>query len=354
MAEEKKTRIVYVSHKRSIGGLLLLVVLLVAWMGGGAWVRSHLLAKWRADAALCEMAHKHPLIARLVAPERAVQAADRFHLAYSDMESSNVLTAPVHIVNAVSAHRDLEGALVGPAMSEPEPPPVLSPPSAREARLAAWQGPQELSAPPNLASRIGIFDPHDWIELWRIEAHVSEADFAGNNDYGMGGDAPDLSLFVQRREVWLTQDKFSADVKPERPLRFRAKAEGFDVVLGDRDVLGTETLFRISGLRAVAGEVRSPKGSRIRLHWRHCSPAKGAKLITIMPNTPASRIDMQIGDVIVGWGDTPIDRYAQINDAKAAAGSAVRIPVRLWRDGRYFTVHVPPGQVGFVCENWRG
>lgn len=120
--DETSPKIVVVESQRRRGsGCVLAAVLLFAavWCIGGVAVRSRLLANWSEDYAVARQAREHPIIARLVASESAVRAAEEFSADYENLQSSNVFTAALYAFETVASHKRLSAALGG-ATSEPE------------------------------------------------------------------------------------------------------------------------------------------------------------------------------------------------------------------------------------------
>lgn len=91
----------------TVGGLALV------WALGGLWLRGRALATWRQDYEVAALGKRHPMIARLVASERAARAAENFARAYDDLDGANILTAPVYVVVALVAHNELAASLDG-------------------------------------------------------------------------------------------------------------------------------------------------------------------------------------------------------------------------------------------------
>lgn len=92
---------------------LTLIALALVWALGGLWLRGRALAAWRQDYEWAALGKRHPVIARLVASERAARAAENFARAYDDLNGANVATAPVYVVVALVAHNELAASLDG-------------------------------------------------------------------------------------------------------------------------------------------------------------------------------------------------------------------------------------------------
>lgn len=121
--DETEPTVVVIERRRGMGCVSIALVLFAAvWCIGGVTLRGRLLGDWNGDYQLSKQAREHPFIARLVAPESAVQAAEEFAADYESLQSSNMLTATLYCFEAVSSHRRLIAALGGGTSSETKAP----------------------------------------------------------------------------------------------------------------------------------------------------------------------------------------------------------------------------------------
>lgn len=102
-------------------GLLLVVVVAIAavWTYTGTTVKQTYLDRLYSDYTVTREAERHPIIARLVASETAVQAAEEFTADYKSLQESNILTAPIYVLQVHRSHRRLDVALNGPRQDAP-------------------------------------------------------------------------------------------------------------------------------------------------------------------------------------------------------------------------------------------
>lgn len=129
-------------RKGQLGLVLLLVFLVSAWCFGGLVARKQALNNMHSDYLACKLAREHPIISRLVAPEAAVRAAEKFAANYEGLERSNVFTALLHYFEVRAAHRELAEALGGNQGSEQpaQPQPTLRITSVEPGSNAASAG----------------------------------------------------------------------------------------------------------------------------------------------------------------------------------------------------------------------
>lgn len=356
-AGDKKTKIVYVDRKRGIG-LGAVLVLLLVWGGGGQWARSNLLARFGDTYLVSKLAAEHPIIARLVAPQPAVDAADRFKRAYEDLDNSNVLSAPFYLVPLLSANKELNEALGGAttpdAATKPEPVPA-------QTVQPRWEGskPAGINFDPVAGLRgdkLYGWEPVDWVELYRIDVSIAAADFAGNDDHdGLGGGAPDLSLSIGglAESVYLTQDAFSRSGKLPTPIALRLNAQGVRMSLFDRDAFAGEEVLSINGVTPNTTSARSANGSTIEFYWRSRAPMRGLRITSLVAGSQSEAAGLKAGDVIVGYGGDAVNGVSEMDKLKSRHEKRANIPLRYWRNGVYATVLVRPGQVGFHSEDVR-
>ena len=73
--------------------------------------------------------------------------------------------------------------------------------------------------------------------------------------------------------------------------------------------------------------------------------AKGALVAAVEPDSPAAKAGIRRGDVVLRFGEKPIDRVGALTRSVAAVPPGERVPVTLWRDGKEVTVTVAVGQM---------
>ena len=71
----------------------------------------------------------------------------------------------------------------------------------------------------------------------------------------------------------------------------------------------------------------------------------GAEVIRVEQGSPAERAGVQLGDVIVRLGDTPVRTVAELQMALARLEANARVPLRVIRFGREVTLDIAPGVV---------
>jgi len=107
--------------------LLLVVAAAACWVFIGTVHRRHVQNAYYDDFVIAREAERHPLLARLVAPEAAVQAAEEFAADYDNLQSSNFITAPIYVVQTQNSHKRLAAAL-GNTKPEQQAPPTPTAP----------------------------------------------------------------------------------------------------------------------------------------------------------------------------------------------------------------------------------
>jgi serine protease Do len=80
----------------------------------------------------------------------------------------------------------------------------------------------------------------------------------------------------------------------------------------------------------------------------------GALVESIEPKGPAARAGLEPGDVIVGYGGTPVRRSDELVRAVASSRPGSRMPVQIVRDRRPMTFDVPIEALEFVDERRDG
>lgn len=93
--------------------LFLSLVLIAVWIYAGTTHRQQVLDRYYDDYVVCREAERHPIIARLVAHEDAVQAAEEFAADYRGLQNSNFITAPFQIWQVKQSYESLDSALQG-------------------------------------------------------------------------------------------------------------------------------------------------------------------------------------------------------------------------------------------------
>lgn len=96
---------------RRVAALLLLALLAGLWMGGGSVQKQATLDALYDDFTICREAENHPVIARLIATDDTVQAAEEFAADYRNLQGSNVFTAPVYLWQVKQSHSRLTASL---------------------------------------------------------------------------------------------------------------------------------------------------------------------------------------------------------------------------------------------------
>lgn len=72
--------------------------------------------------------------------------------------------------------------------------------------------------------------------------------------------------------------------------------------------------------------------------------ASGALIADVVDDSPASKADLRVGDVITNFGGEEISSAKSLSIAVANAGPSDKVPVKIWRDGKNKTVKVKLGE----------
>jgi CHAT domain-containing protein/tetratricopeptide (TPR) repeat protein len=95
--------------------------------------------------------------------------------------------------------------------------------------------------------------------------------------------------------------------------------------------------------------------SREASSTRPTPPSQGALLAAVVPGGPGEKAGLRGGDILIGYGDGPIDDQRTLPKAAAATTQAVAdgklpagapVKVKVWRDGKTVETAVPPGKLG--------
>lgn len=125
MGESTESRTRIVKHRLPLAAVALVALFAAVWCFAGFSIRNRYLADNRESYEIAKQARVHPIIARLVAPESAVRAAERFSLAYEGLQDANMLSALLYCLEFRSAARDFNAAVNG--ADEPTPAPTPAP-----------------------------------------------------------------------------------------------------------------------------------------------------------------------------------------------------------------------------------
>jgi serine protease Do len=77
----------------------------------------------------------------------------------------------------------------------------------------------------------------------------------------------------------------------------------------------------------------------------HLPAPKGAKIVHIEPGSPAARAGLQLGDVIVGVDNKPVDSSSELQLQLAELEPGATVPLRIYRGGKEVTVPVQLGMI---------
>ncbi len=72
---------------------------------------------------------------------------------------------------------------------------------------------------------------------------------------------------------------------------------------------------------------------------------KGAIIEYVEPNGPADKAKLEVGDVIVGFDNQPVERGSQVQWLASTAGVGKNVSVRVFRGGKTFEVPVTLGEL---------
>jgi tetratricopeptide (TPR) repeat protein len=80
-------------------------------------------------------------------------------------------------------------------------------------------------------------------------------------------------------------------------------------------------------------------------------PATGLLITRVVPNLNAAKNGLRTGDVLLGYAGIQLSTLADLqtalgNQPEAKSGEDAGVKVEAWRDGKTFTVRVPPGPLG--------
>jgi serine protease Do len=72
--------------------------------------------------------------------------------------------------------------------------------------------------------------------------------------------------------------------------------------------------------------------------------AGGAAVADVVEDSPADKAGIEVGDVIVRFGDRDIDGAKTLGQAVAETDPEDKVGVKVWRNGKEKTVHVTLGE----------
>lgn len=72
--------------------------------------------------------------------------------------------------------------------------------------------------------------------------------------------------------------------------------------------------------------------------------ASGALVREVLAGSPAQRAGLQVGDLITGVDDMPVDRNHSLVDALATFSPGDRVELQIWRAGRTRTIELTLGK----------
>ncbi len=73
--------------------------------------------------------------------------------------------------------------------------------------------------------------------------------------------------------------------------------------------------------------------------------ARGALVTSVLPDGPADRAGLRVGDIVVSFDDQPVSDAAQLSRLAGLAGGERGVPVGVWREGQLQRVTLKPEQL---------
>jgi len=99
--------------------------------------------------------------------------------------------------------------------------------------------------------------------------------------------------------------------------------------------------IRRSGIGIIVDEISRGDATRLEL-----PRAQGAIVTKVLPNRPAARAGILIGDVILAFGDKPVANPNELRWMASIAGVSSVVPVQVARGGKTFRVNVTLDELG--------